>query len=218
MRTDWITVRSLATLLLVTGFLAGCGGGLTASTPSDFESLIDDGWTEYNGGRFDEAQRLFSKAKSIEPTRAEGYIGCGWSLLRRQHPDSSAVIFRLGMPHIETLEDSVDAICGLAGAYLANGNNNKAATILQDYPVSDVSRGFPFRKHDFLIEAGHLEMVQAMALYRLGLYTSAESEDPDNALYHLNNVLAKPYDYTSPPELMRKITEYLDRTNGGDWL
>ncbi|MHB9028387.1 MAG: tetratricopeptide repeat protein [Candidatus Latescibacterota bacterium] len=204
--------------VLLAGMLAGCGGGLTADSRSDYDGLIDDGWSEYNRGRYDEAYRLFVRAKDSDTSKPEAYIGCGWALLRRQHPDSSAVVFKLGLSYIDALADSVDTITGLSGAYLANGNNNKAATILKDYPVSDVARGFPLRKHDFLLESGHLEIVQSMALYRLGLYSPAESADPDNAVYHLNRVLAKPYTYKNPQELLPKITEYLDRTRGGPSL
>jgi hypothetical protein len=201
--------------VLLAGIFAGCGGGLTADSRSDYDGLIDDGWAQYNRGNYSAANRLFCQAKDADPTRPDAYIGCGWALLRRQHPDSSAVVFKLGLPYIKTLPDSVDTLCGLSGAYLANGNNNKAATVLKEYPVSDVSKGFPLRKHDFLLESGHLEIVQSMALYRLGVYSPTESADPDNALYHLNKVLAKPYEYKTPQELLSKITEYLERTKGG---
>ena len=198
--------------------LAGCGGGITADLPSDYDALINQGWLKYNQNSYDESYRIFAKAVESQPSRAEGYIGSGWSLLLRQHPDSAAVVFKIGFSVITTKEDSVDALCGLAGSYLASGNNNKAATILKDYPVKDIEKAFPLKKHDFLLESGNLEIVQAMAFYRLGLYSSSESADPDNAVYHLNRVLAKPYTYGNQQELMSKIVEYLDRTNGGNFL
>lgn len=194
--------------------LIGCGGGIVANVPSGYEGLIDQGWLKYNQAEYDESYQLFVQAVKTDPNRAEGYIGSGWSLLRRQHPDSAAVMFRLGFPSIVTAADSVDALCGLAGSYLASGNNNKAVTILKDYPVKDIEKAFPLKKHDFLLESGHLEVVQAMAFYRLGLYSSAESADPDNAVYHLNKALAKPYTYGNPEDLMSKMVEYLDRTKG----
>ena len=42
--------------------LAGCGGGLVADLPTEFDALINDGWLKYNQGKYDEAYRLFSKA------------------------------------------------------------------------------------------------------------------------------------------------------------
>lgn len=213
--------RAMCGVFFVVILSAGCGGGLTADTYSDYDTLIDSGWAQYNLRNYTEAYRLFLRAKASDSTKPEAYIGCGWTLLRRQYPDSSMVVFRTGFPHIATLADSVDAICGLAGAYLANGNNNKVATILTDYPVGDVTKGFPFKKHDVLIEAGELELVQAMAFYRLGWYiaTSASdttlSADPNNALYHLNKVLANDYTYTTPEKLIEKLTEALDSSDGG---
>jgi len=81
--------------------------------------------------------------------------------------------------------------------------------------VSDIAQGFPLRRHDFLLEEEHLEIVQAMAFYRLGMYSQTENADPDNAVFHLNMVLTKPYQYENPQELLQKITERLDRSNGG---
>jgi len=195
--------------------LTGCGGGLTAVSSSDYDGLVNSGWTEYNRGNFAEAGRLFVKARESDASQPDAYIGCGWSLLRRQHPDSSAAVFKLGLPYAGTIQDSVDILCGLAGSYLASGNNNKAAAILKDYPVSDIAQGFPLRRHDFLLEEEHLEIVQAMAFYRLGMYSQTENADPDNAVFHLNMVLTKPYQYENSQELLQKITERLDRSNGG---
>ena len=86
----------------------------------------------------------------------------------------------------------MDAICGLSGSYLAMDYNAKAASILRDYPVSNLENGFPLRKHDFLLDISDLDMTQAMALYRLGQYTPTQKADPDNALYYLNKVLDTP--------------------------
>ena len=69
------------------------------------------------------------------------------------------------------------------------------------------------RKHDFFIDMGDLEVVQAMAFYRLGKYSSAEQADPDNATYHLNQALYTPYTYTDPQGLMEEITEYLNQSS-----
>ncbi len=206
--------RAFICIISILAVLAGCGGGLTADLPTDYDALINEGWLKYNQSKFDDSYRIFTKAVTSEPARAEGYIGSGWALLRRQHPDSAAVVFRIGMGYISTAADSVDAVCGLAGSYLATGNNNKVVTITKDYPVSDVESGFPFKKHDFLLEAGHLEVVQAMAFYRLGFYSATEKIDPDNATYHLNKALGVPYTYDNPQNLIIKMTEYLDRSDG----
>ena len=210
--------RLFICIIPMLAILAGCGGGLTADLTSDYDALVNDGWLKYNQSKYDESYRIFMKAVASEPTRAEAYIGEGWSLLRRQRPDSAAVVFKICMGYISSPADSVDAVCGLAGSYLASGNNNKVVTITKDYPISDIESGFPLRKHDFLLEAGHLEVVQAMAFYRLGYYSAAEKADPDNATYHLNKALAVPYTYDNPQNLMSKMTEYLNRSDGEDVL
>ena len=191
-------------------FLYGCGGGLVADlNTSDYDTLIDQGWAAYNKGDFTKASYIFTKARVSDPLKSDAYLGDGWALLRCQHPDSAVVVFKVGLSYFKTLADSVDAICGLSGSYLALGNNSKAASILTDYPVSDLEKGFPFVEHDFLIDSGDLEMTLAMALYRMGQYSSTQKTDPDNALYHLNKVLDTPYVYTTPEELMTKMSEYL---------
>lgn len=205
-------------ILTALAALSGCGGGLVADeTTSDYDSLVSQGWTAYNQGNYAEAGRLFIRARAADPLKPEAYLGDAWTLLRRQHPDSASVAFKIGFTYITSLADSVDAICGLSGSYLANGNNSKAASILRDYPVSDLEKGFPLRKHDFLLDSGDLEITQAMALYRLGQYSPAQKADPDNALYHLNRVLDTPYVYTTPQELMAKMNEYLTLSGGGSF-
>jgi len=57
-----------------------------------------------------------------------------------------------------------------------------------------------------------------MAFYRLGFYSATEKADPDNATYHLNKALAVPYTYDNPQNLMSKMTEYLNRSDGEDVL
>lgn len=196
------------------GVLSGCGGGIVAERTHGYDSMIDDGWEYYNQSRYDEAYRLFSDAKKIDDERPEGYIGCGWTLLRRQHPDSAVVAFRSGFNYIESLEDSIDVLCGLSGSYLACGENTGVINLFKQHPVSSYDNAFPLKKHDFFLDKSDLSLVQAMAFYRLKLYSSTENSDPDNAAYHVNQALLAPYEYTDPENLMKKITEYLEQSRG----
>jgi hypothetical protein len=209
-------LMSIAGILIALFVFTGCGGGLVADTAkiTDYDSLIAYGWIAYNKGNYAEARSLFTKARLAEPAKFEGYLGDGWALLRSQYPDSAIVIFKVGFSYTMTLEDSVDAICGLAGSYLAIQSNSKVVSILTDYPVSHIEKGFPFQKHDLLIDSGDLDITQAMALYRLGKYSSTQQADPDNALYHLNKVLDSPYVYTTPEELISKLSEYFTLSEG----
>ena len=193
-------------LLLI---LAGCGGGISTYDIVDYDSLIKSGWKEYNQNLFQNAYDIFYTAKGLDSERPEAYIGCGWSLFMRQHPDSALVEFYHGFDYITTLDDSVDTICGIAGSYLARNENERAINFLNTFDLEYFETSFPLKDHDFFLDRGDLEMVLAQAYYRLGVYSSAEAPDPDNALYHLNQVLFTPYEYTTPDKLMEKITEYL---------
>jgi len=126
-----------------------------------------------------------------------------------QEPLNAVVQFREAFLHITSLADSVDALCGITGAYLAAGENTNVINSIKKYPVSSYEDVFPFRKHDFTISQGDIEIVQAMAFYRLGKYSAAEQANPDNAVYHLNKALYTPVEYTTPQALMGIITDYL---------
>jgi len=208
-------MRSNTNILMILIILAGCGGGITAQKMVDYNSLIKSGWSKYNQNKFDEAYQIFLTAKAMDEERPNAYIGCGWSLLQRQHPDSALVDFYHGFEFIATLNDTVDTVCGIAGSYLSTRENSRLITYLKAYDLDYFENVFPLKDHDFFLDRGDLELVLAQAYYRLGLYSPGESPDPDNALYHLNQVLIIPYVYTDPEALMNKMTEYLDQSEGG---
>ena len=205
-------------ILAVTGILSGCSGGIMSDIPASYDSLIESGWEKYNQRRYNEAYQSFLKARKEDNARPESYLGTGWTLLRIQHPDSAIVVFRTGFYYITSLDDSVDALCGLSGSYLANGENTKVVDLFKKYPVSSYNDAFPIKEHDFFLDEGDLEIVQAMAFYRLGLYSSEQNEDPDNAVYHVNRILLTPIEYKDPKSLMDKMTEYLEGTKGDYYL
>ena len=196
-------------IILILLVLAGCGGGITAHKILDYDGLIKSGWTKYNQNKFDDAYQIFLQAKDTDEERPEAYIGCGWSFLMRQHPDSALVEFFQGFDFITSLNDTVDAVCGIAGSYLANNENSRVINFLKAYNLDYFENSFPLNDHDFFLNRGDLEIVLAQAYYRLGIYSSNESADPDNVLYHLNQVLITNYEYTNPEELMEKMTKYL---------
>lgn len=203
-------------MLMMLIIAAGCSGGILGqdTSVSDFDSLIESGWQKYNNREYTDAYRLFIRAREFDDTRPEGYIGSGWTLLRRQEPDSAVVVFRTGMTHIETLADSVDALTGLSGSFLAAGEDVELINMFKKYALSSWESGFPINKHDFLLTEKDLEIVQAMGCYRMGLYSATDRSDPDNATYHLNQVLFTPYTYTDPQDLMDKIVSYMNSSGG----
>jgi hypothetical protein len=202
-------------LLMVILALAGCGGGITAlEETSGYDRLILDGWREYNLTHFETAQSIFYQAQGLDPNRAEGYIGTGWSLFMRQKPDSALVEFYHGFDFTTTVNDTLDTVCGISGCYLARGENSKAVSYLDGYNLSYFEDVFPLQDHDFFLDRGDLELVYAQAYYRLKLYSNTEKADPNNAVYHLNKVLSTPYTYTTPEELMNQMIEYLTQSQG----
>ncbi len=205
-------IRVFGTVLIIT-LLSGCSGGITDVVVGDYDTLVKSGWDEYNMNRFSEANQLFVKAKEADGTKPEAYIGSGWSLLRLQQPYNAVVTFRDAFTYITSFYDSVDALCGLSGSYLAAGENVNVINLFKKYKVSSYDDAFPFSKHDFSINKGDLEIVQALAFYRLSMYSPTEQADPDNAIYHLNQALYSPYTYTDPQKLMEKITTYLEESD-----
>ncbi len=202
--------------LMLTFILAGCGGGITAyESGGDYDSMIENGWRRYNQNQFEAAQDLFCAARDFDDTRPEAYIGCGWSLFMRQKPDSALVVFFQGFDYISAFADTVDASCGIAGCYLARNENSKVITFLNKFDLESFEKAFPLKDHDFFLERGDLELVYALAYYRMGFFSATESPDPDNAVYHLNQAQLKDYAYTTPEELMEKMTEYLYQSEGG---
>ncbi len=211
-------MKRIYALVLTVVVLAGCGGGITGEKIADYDKLIQLGWDQYNRSLYDDAYQLFLDAKSGEPERPEAYIGCGWTLLRRQHPDSAVVVFRAGLDFIESLDDSVDTISGLAGSYLARGEDSKVIDLFKKYTLSSYDDAFPLAKHDFLLEESDLIVVQAMACYRLGFYSSEERADPDNAVYHMNRILLDPIEFTDRKTLLDTIVGYLEQSKGDYYL
>jgi hypothetical protein len=202
-------------ILLVFIIVSGCGGGITAYKISGYDALIKSGWAKYNKNNFDYAYKIFLDAKNTDSSRPEAYIGCGWSLFMRQHPDSALVDFYQGFDYVTAFDDSVDTICGVSGCYLALGENARVIKFLNTFDMEIFDKSFPLKDHDFFLDRSDLEMVLAQAYYRLGMYSSTESPDPNNAVFHLNQVLFTSIEYTTPDELMKKMTEYLSGMEGG---
>jgi hypothetical protein len=202
-------------LMLLVVLFVGCGGGMTPfEDTSNYSGLILDGWTAYNNNEFAEAQSLFSGAMKVDPDRAEGYIGDGWSLFMRQKPDSALVIFYKGFEYARTGQDSLDTICGVSGCYLARGENTRVISYLDRFDLDRFENEFPLENHDFFLDRGDLELTYALAFYRLKIYSSAEGPDPNNAVFHMNRALPAPFTYTDPRDLMERMTEYFNQSQG----
>jgi tetratricopeptide (TPR) repeat protein len=207
--------RHAAPMALCLGLLAGCGGGLTPfEGSSGYDQLIRDGWIEYNSFRFESAQALFGQAIAAAPSRPQGYIGDGWSLLKRQKPDSALEVFFEGFKYARTSEDSLDTVCGVTGAYLARGENTRVIAYLDQFDLDRLEIAFPLENHDFFLDRGDLELACALAFYRLRIYSDEEGPDPNNAVFHLNQALPAPVTYNGPENLMERMVEYYNQSPG----
>jgi hypothetical protein len=201
--------------MMIAAMLAGCGGGLAPfQDSSGYDSFILSGWAAYNDSRFEEAQSQFSQAITADPVRSDGYIGDGWSLLMRQKPDSALVAFFKGFGDVHTGKDSLDIICGVSGCYLAKGENTQVISYLGRFDLDRLSKNFPLAEHDFFIDRGDIELACSLAFYRLKIYSSKEGPDPNNAVYHLNKALPAPMTYTTPQDLMERMTEFYNQSEG----
>jgi hypothetical protein len=208
----------MARIVLILLFLivfAGCGGGITSFPILDYDTLIKDGWDMYNQSRYTEAYQLFARAKTMDEKRPDGYIGSGWTLLRLQHPDSAIVVFRIGLPYVTSLQDSVDTLCGLSGSHLARGEDANVISLFKQLKVSSYDPAFPLKKHDVFLDKHDLEIVQAMAYYHLGYYSAAEKADPENAVYYVKLAVTEPFVYKDPQSLMKTMTDFLDKSKSG---
>ena len=204
-----------ACLMLFMVLVDGCGGGMTPfEDTSNYSGLILDGWTAYNNNEFAEAQALFSEAIGVDPARAEGYIGDGWALFMRQKPDSALVVFFKGFEYAGTGRDSLDTICGVSGCYLARGENTRVISYLDRFDLDRLENEFPLEHHDFFLDRGDLELTYALAFYRLKIYSSTEGPDPNNAVFHMNQALPAPFAYSDPGDLMERMTEYFNQSQG----
>lgn len=207
-------MKNRIAMVLLGLLLAGCGGGILGERSGDYDALIESGWERYNQRRYDDAYQIFLNAKRQDAERPEAYIGSGWALLRRQQPDSAVVAFRTSFDYITTLADSVDSICGLSGSYLAANENTKVIETFTRYTVSSFDEAFPLKKHDFFLDERDLDIVHALAFYRLGLYSPNERANPDNALCYVNRLLYVPIEYTSAKSLMEALVDYIKDSKG----
>ncbi len=207
-------MKTRIALVVLGVLLAGCGGGIVGELSNNYDAMIESGWERYNQRRYDDAYQIFQNARRQDAERPEAYIGSGWALLRRQRPDSAVVAFRTSFDYITTLADSVDSICGLSGSYLAANENTKVIETFTRYTVSSFDEAFPLKKHDFFLDERDIEIVQALALYRLGLYSPNEKANPDNALWHVNRLLYVPMEYTGAKSLMEALVDFIKESKG----
>ena len=206
---------------LIFGVLAlaavGCGGGTgTGGTFGSAETLAFEGWEAYKDASFEEAEKLFNSALTLDPTFSEAYNGLGWlnfkeaglekdSERRRRFLDAAKENFERA---VASDDESADAWAGLAGLELALGNWVQASSSALKTLESDPSY---FSPHDN-IDWEDIRMLWAQALVHQGKFFSPSASDPDSAVNQIEFIdrgFRQEYidDELTEADIIRKIEE-----------
>ncbi|MEZ5063464.1 MAG: hypothetical protein R3B81_01965 [bacterium] len=115
--------RGLRVLLLL-GLLSGggCGGGDTTTQPGpepSYAERIAAGWTAFEAGNFDPARSQFLAAVAADPAPLEGWMGLGWTELRRSDPDAAHDAFESGSDKNGSDAQRADLLAGWAFGWSA---------------------------------------------------------------------------------------------------
>jgi tetratricopeptide (TPR) repeat protein len=195
-------VIALLTLIL------SCGRDL--NNPFDPEaSSPREAYFAYGLDRFDEgdlggAREGFTRAVRVDPGFALAHVGLGWSSLLSGDPILAIVEFRLALQNDEKLPD---ALLGLAAAYLAAGDYERAASnaerFISEYPQEPKT----------MFSANPLErcyLILAESSFYLGQYSDAAS-----ALNNLGSELRfDPSDGDFPEKFLSEILRLQEEIEG----
>lgn len=161
---------SLISVLFAVAFsMSGCGGDEEIrKTP---EELTLEGWEAYMDGDYEGAKERFEEAVNIDPTIGfvPAYVGLGWTHGKMANLQASIENFQnalLGEP------GNVDALAGIAFAYLANDNYEQAIANVNRALAIDPNYSF---EHDN-VTWQDLHMVLAESYYYMGDFENAQTE------------------------------------------
>jgi tetratricopeptide (TPR) repeat protein len=160
---------SLVTILcLGISTFIGCGDDEVIIAP-DAEEFISQGWKEYAAGNYEDAIAKYQKALTEPTGGSEAYNGIGWSKARLGLIQDAIENFKQAVAKDPS---NVDAYAGLAGAYLADGDYERA--IASAEPVLLLNP--EYRSHHDDIKAAHVHILLAECYYNVGDYTAARAQ------------------------------------------
>ncbi len=161
-------LMSCVLCLAISAFI-GCGGDDEVVIAPDAEEFISQGWKEYAAGNYEDAIAKYQKALAETPDGSEAYNGIGWSKARLGLIQDAIENFKRA---VAKEPSNVDAHIGLAGAYLADGDYERA--IASAEPVLLLNPEYTSHHDD--IKAAHVHILLAECYYNLGDYTAARAQ------------------------------------------
>ena len=166
-----VTRYSLLVTILCLGIstFIGCGGDDEVIIAPDAEEFVSQGWKEYAAGNYEDAIAKYQKALAEPQGGSEAYNGIGWSKARLGLIQDAIENFKQAVAKDPS---NVDAYAGLAGAYLADGDYERA--IASAEPVLLLNPEYTSHHDD--IKAAHIHILLAECYYNVGDYTAARAQ------------------------------------------
>ncbi len=149
-------------------FSAGCGD----STTDQAAEFIASGWEKFEAHDYTGAAEDFANAIDADSSKAEAYVGLGWTALKMDQ----LIIADLAFAYAIELEPSDDAYAGKAFADF-NLENHVAAAADVDEVVTiaeNAANAYTF-SHDPSITQTDLLWIKARAHFLMGQYAGAQT-------------------------------------------
>ncbi len=182
----------LGALLLV----SNCGGGPTAPSLRDAETLTREGWAAFETGEFARAAAKFDSAQKANPDFAEAYNGAGWAYARLGEFQRGGENFDMA---INLAPDKVEPRAGAALTDHALGRFQDA--IEHALFVLSKEPDFVF-SHDASIDALDIRITLALSYFAVADFVDAAAQmdiiDPAHSPHS-----------TDPQLLIREIMRFM---------
>jgi len=170
MRHDSIIARA-ARLLLLPALAAALATGCDDDGGGDGRAALGSAWTAFESGDGAAAEQAFVDALARDATRAEAWLGLGWSRALRQTDPAEEADLREGVldafRHADRLQaDHVDAWAGLAHFHAAEADTVAALEWSLD-ALELAGNGYVFA-HRPAVDGRSLRRIAALNLLKLG--------------------------------------------------
>jgi hypothetical protein len=105
---------------------AGCGGGGAGVDTASYETLVTNGWDAFRSGDFEGAAAQFNQAIAVDSTRADAWVGLGWTGVRNHDIAAADVAFTAGSHRAAADSLRADLFAGWAFATAALADTSGA--------------------------------------------------------------------------------------------
>ncbi len=142
--------------------LVACGGD-----DKSYQGLLDDGWSLFQSGQYNEAIAVFMEARDLSPDRADAYAGMGWSRMKLDDLAGASADFSTGAPLVGTRVDLLGGWTFTLNALKNYSNSNARADELL---ALSSNWTFPYLSG---INATDIQIVKAENFFGLGSFSSS---------------------------------------------